>query len=529
MPLAEQLIYTRLEARYSNFGRSGFQVFGQSESLSKPVVTFICERIDSFRGSDPKDTRYQMFRLPDETFAFARTTPTQSDAEINDASGRGGIFISQVLVLTIEAFNSLGRNPLAALVKTNPILNPQDLILRYSENAENLPTIDVMPSHLPLTKKHNWTSESALTLIQSLVNAASGSDSEPEAKVILSGSSTEMLETLDLAFQLAPKNLLSKLTFDTHCHTESRSSTSFLIHGIHAKHSLGLSPVRIDAREKLVSSSPTITETPGIDYFNWLLFALHSYDIHSVIEQTKDATGFFSEPTSQIDVSSDVWPPGLILDVYSANRPEIDKALARTGELLLSKSNTASLLRVLNGTLDKPTLLDSAIKERFDAEAGSAIAIWVADSPGHLTKAEIRKLRKWAEKHHAWDLAFVVNTLASDKPKLRVGVLESMDQHEFLQLVDNWGDRLPASHFICDKHWDKLLASPNHPEFSSSDVVSLFEASINNQTQSLNLLDTEIHKLDTRDLKKTRKIARKARNLPITLLNKLENLRLNQK
>lgn len=112
---ADELFFSRVEARYSPQNRAGYQVVYHTSGISAGDVEAIEARVQCFSSGDIDD-RMQFFSTPEGRYVIAVSRGlAEIDREITDRNGRSGAFVTHAYVLTPEAFARINNDPFVLL------------------------------------------------------------------------------------------------------------------------------------------------------------------------------------------------------------------------------------------------------------------------------------------------------------------------------------------------------------------------------------------------------------------------------
>lgn len=110
--IAEQLLFSRVEAEYSPKSRSGYQIVFKSDRIPEEVATEIEKRVQCFRGADATNgQRLQYFTVSDWIVLALSCHLSEIDTTITDRNGRTGAFIAHCLVVDQAEFAKIDNDP----------------------------------------------------------------------------------------------------------------------------------------------------------------------------------------------------------------------------------------------------------------------------------------------------------------------------------------------------------------------------------------------------------------------------------
>jgi hypothetical protein len=209
-----QLIFSRVEEKYSPQRYSGFQTVFKNRNLSNSEVEIIEERVKCFKPISQEVTRYQFFSLPSGRLVLGHSKIIDSDPIIIDKERREGMFLAHCLVLESKEFTKINNDPFR-LFDTFPFLTTArelgDQFIRVEEIEQNI-EIEINPSHLPLRGRLWWHEADKLYIY------AKSAESFPSKSngIGLVGNNSQVNELVSAFIHFTLPSIRLKCSFDTY-------------------------------------------------------------------------------------------------------------------------------------------------------------------------------------------------------------------------------------------------------------------------------------------------------------------------
>jgi hypothetical protein len=225
---ADELFFSRIEAKYSPQSRAGYQVVYRTSGINDADSDTIEDRVQCFSGSEV-DKRYQFFHLPSGNVAISVSQVLMEiNREITDRNGRGGAFITHCYVLDRDAFARVGNDPFLLLEEelvqpTEPEresvfeLSVENMVAIQRRNrgptqlaiAQLRPQPELLPEYMA-----GWSEDQFVELLK-LVDQAEALTAQGNSLTMRSDDPMRLRNVLSLLIHTAPPELRFHCTFDT--------------------------------------------------------------------------------------------------------------------------------------------------------------------------------------------------------------------------------------------------------------------------------------------------------------------------
>lgn len=140
---ARQLIYSRVEAKYSPVGKGGFQTVYASKELSRQSVETIEGYVRVFDVSDPAIRRRQFFAIDPNQIVVTQTLGLTGSREILDSTGGGGVFLAHCLVFSRNEFSQIESNPFWVFDHFTFLSDPEEMVKNYHQASGKEPLVSI--------------------------------------------------------------------------------------------------------------------------------------------------------------------------------------------------------------------------------------------------------------------------------------------------------------------------------------------------------------------------------------------------
>lgn len=337
--IAKQLLYTRVEEKFSPSKFSGYQVYYSSPDLNHQEIEDIVIRINNFQPNLNNVVRLQCFFINSNNHVvLTRTSIIDSHPEIIDKSKRPGVLIAHCLIFSMEDYKALRCNPFIVFENFQFTTSASELIESYNQGEQK----EVPAKFDTVDNVNAITSSKWVEYIIPLVYMASPKFISQNGTLQIYGAQSDINEAVKAIFEFIPLEYRQKLTFDTYAAQEVQSlPNKYWMVGFHERKT-GYS-ITLDASKKIFNTTP---ESYTDLYSTWLVKVINNEKI--AIPQISDAQNLadFIYKKEKIDKKS--VGDATLTSFYDANRNYFETELCT----ILEKSVNKSFARKLGA---KPT------------------------------------------------------------------------------------------------------------------------------------------------------------------------------
>jgi hypothetical protein len=272
--IAEQLLFTRVEAEFSPRRVNGFQTVWASPGLATEAVRQIEKHVQCWQPFSG-GRRLQFFILSGGHVALARSEPVVGDPAIVGRR-QSGLFGTHCLVLEREAFARVDNNPFAVFDSGLPVTPVERMISELGTITSSMPYREIQIGK-PRKAAAPWASGEAMKLFDFATEAATLR--RQRQIVLVDGSPAEVEDTLRLVFELLPRRKRLACTFTSSLAFCPIDRDAFWAVGGPIESS-ETTMVRVDAasRHVVASGATALSDTTGAKlgdlYGSWLRRAL---------------------------------------------------------------------------------------------------------------------------------------------------------------------------------------------------------------------------------------------------------------
>jgi hypothetical protein len=443
--IAEELFFSRIEARYSTQNRSGYQVVYHTSGISNDDVERIEERLQCFNGSDV-DRRLQFFHLPSGKFAFTVSEALyEIDREITDRNGRSGAFVGHCYVISAEDFARINNNPFIILEDDPNIVRVEGRDGVFETTAQGMVDIKeqnrgavamgITPNAyepLSATAMEKWTVEKFQQLVTLAMNASAYVD-EKYAVSMKSDNSFSLRDLLAILFHTIPKEQRVHCTFDTFVDgCLSRPGIVWLLGGATRISNARMTQIDIDIAEidNIIDIGGVESADPKVQAFSmWLNASLKSFSITDILKMVPGIHLIIDAFSNQSPIEEA--SRQTISSYLSVNQAMVDQQVDAVIEKYIADSNTAKQLaqQIRMGPGQDPMfIMNVAATNQMDPSIlAKTIFAWIQRSQIDINWHTITVF----SKEHKQGMLYVLAVLLANQDK----GLDNADKSKFLQLA----------------------------------------------------------------------------------------------
>ncbi len=515
--IADQLIYTRVEADYSPIGKSGFQTVYHS-GLSQVVVDAIEQRVRCFDPYKEQAVRLQFFTACQNKVVLTRTISIPTDPVIVDRSYRPGAFLVHCLVLDVYDFREkLQNDPFVLFNSFDFIDSATQMVERFGELPAFIPNV---PWEYPKEGRNIFSIDAidAISLVLYLLSFDSGKNTA--LPVLLPVGSGEEIELLKLVFKLLPSDKRLDCLFDTqinHCSIQ----TDWYKVVCESPDSSG-STVKHIKQSQIAAKKYSAHELKSI-YAEWLSYI---NDSNKQKQQKVSKLIQKAESIQQVDITLrkggvcdlEALSQQAIREIRDARYALIKEILADRVSAALNKNLSRLIMPYILKTNSVKQLINVSITQTIDDSSfHTAIVKFLNDQDTELANEDWLAIKNFSEKTNNMYLLFLASTLSRRVDKRsRDKALKLMSKSEYRQLLkDKLGNPISPVHFVEESRLPILLHKDIINSMTDSDIIELIAQLIHIKAEAHTLtFITRIEEFDLESIQKLEKITRRRKNIP---------------
>lgn len=538
---AEQLVFTRLQPRYSPTRRTGYQSVYASPGLSQVEVKELEDRIKCF-GIDRNDTdlcRLQFFHLPGKKIVLTCSQPI-SHPEIIDK--RSGAFVAHCLIIPERDFLKVHNNPFNIFDCYNGFVSEaDDLLTRFVNPAEIEPVCQI-PITIERPPETDWP-QTQLPLLRRLGLEAKSLTDQGKS-VWFHGHPDDVADSLRLVFQLLEdvtsgnRKIRLNCTFSTHVDECRVPQGSFWALGGRQRQTQRMARVDTEKQTVLADNFQDDSDKDSSRYLVWLNWAINAHDANKVVRhagtiQALDQAFLESKSVSDIELSQSAachefhtLNPDLAADrIQTFLEEHLPRRLAdHIADFVVDCHDSTGLMKIAT----------NPASELGPRKIVNYAARWIRgeSSSGQLTlsRREWLALCDLAVQTENWLLMFWSDCLANPGPvrysrrRARFQALENMNHSTFEKALRLLQNPIHYSSFICPRHLGSLLEHLDFETIRDKEMVSLLEAAVDADVEFTNGdgFTRRVIRMKPRFGKKIRRIITRPRQPDPALLDALD-------
>ncbi len=463
-----QLIYARVEAKYSPRNKSGYQTVYHSPSISSAEVRAIEKRIQCFDTSDDVP-RYQFFILETGKIVLTDSATVDTDPEavleIIDRQGRPGTFITHCLVFTPAEFAKVGNNPFPIFGTFGFCADPREMVNLLNQPEEHKAIVEIGARN----QRVNWSSNTPQNDADKLLALAR----QTSQAILIYGSESEIFELLSNIFAVAEPSARLKCSFDTHIEKCIPKPGTYWAVGASTRQR-GTYSVEINADEGNlgnVLAAPSLE--PDDTYGKWIGGVVQKNDIDLLqnVDTGQDLANAFQEQREPRESLYNKKAYGVFFEM---NRDIVRNRIAETiamvptsqafgiamSEYLLQTSDVKDLICIAAPKHIVPDFLNRVMTQWFQTQAPNFVF------RGMKKKTDWYNLYRYASDQQQYVLAFWLAAYLEDS-KLCQDTLPQMSDEMYTRALEMLLRPFVPSHFISPRHthMDALMQTLE-PDFS---------------------------------------------------------------
>lgn len=473
------LIFTRLEAEFSPYRRSGFQTAYKSQTVSDNLARDIETRIQCFTSPDGRG-RLQFFVVGD--FAIvSKTNLIESNLSVIDRSGRGGVFLAHAVIIALPEFKALNNNPFALLDSFTPITDASSLVNIMQGNNELPHRLEVIQS------APHETQQLPFAEIFKLVNSIPQNNKDDRA--VMYGSAKGIEDTLRLVLSLLAPPQRIFCSFDTcldRCNLPKE--ISYWAKGYSQKPSGSFSTV-VDLENNRIN---LLNENKEKNlYTTWLEKAALKDDLSEVIKGVDDAF----EITNALE-NSQALPNHRSIDhkvaneVFRVHQNLVTKKLIYTFEKWLPHDLAADFTDFLTSLFRYPEFLMPALSVAASGKISPNLLSgwvmkWFVEKPKEISTGSLKQLKTVAREGENYRLLFHLSTaFSSQDNKARDEALQLMATADFQEELDYLLKPIEVEHFVHERFIQVLINTLKHHNVNHNQAIKLMARMIDLHLES---------------------------------------------
>lgn len=512
--LVNQLLYTRVEARYSPQGVAGFQTVYHS-GLGAQTIREIERRIRCFRSDEYDSERLQFFYTSQRLVVLSKTRLIDSDPIIVDKSQRSGIFLTHCLILTPQSYHIHLDNDPFLLFDSFPFLsNARTMIETFSSTTGEIAPAEVTTKFDKQFRFDHIILREAMVLVSRFLEVGRGEDDDIDT-FILRGSPAELTQKLRIVFELLPIAERAKCTFDTFGDSCNQKQGSFFIVG-----SQRLSEKAYNVRKtypRMTAKKPDSDDS--FAYKAWIDNVITRFDsIQTPIDLLIDLAlnirelVYSSQEPYQVD-------PGALRVLWQIYDDQQILETIHVGLQARLGDNLSNLLtKHIYDKLDSRLLAYVVVKRDFDVpEIAEIIFRWIGHTPRYISEYDWERLRSYARQTGNCRLLFVSATFSNAvHDQDRYHALRSMSKDDYLLLMRMYlCAPIDPVDFVGNEYTGSLARKNRIDLMSDEEMTELIERLIQvGDVKHLARFNYRIRALDSSNLRKLAKLIKRKENIP---------------
>jgi hypothetical protein len=520
-----QLIFTRVEERYSPKRKSGFQVVYHSKGLSNEEVEALQLRVRCYQPRKEPQARFQFFRLPTGNFALAYSAPIESHAEINDVYKAPGMYLAHCLVFTPQEFARAGNNPFKIFDAYRFVKMAVTMVDEFNQADFQEPAcrVEVDPwSPGALRGGESWwpCSPQWVSLVESAQTTLAKSNS-----LLLYGEEAGIHAALRAIFELAPLEARTACSFDTHIDGCSVKTGQYWAAGTASRQDQPFIPIDVSGYQV---SGFKPDHAKGSLYQDWLRWATqadqpqrwkHLPTIHELCESFADQRWPVLESCA----------PEACDTFYGIHKQQV---LQTVDQVMIDATNNQLGPQLLNHGLNRDIpskhLLAFAAAQSIPARYLTDLArSWlqkIAPEFSEFGRGDWKKLQELAIEAPDDILLFWAAVLGRSR-KQHQDVLEKISADDYSKSLDMLNRGIEPVDFVTPRHIQTLMLKVQQLQFELNDdqFIDLILAVVEiDMTAHLERISRRVLQMDARGLKKLENHLKKVGSIPQSFRQAME-------
>ena len=518
---AKQLIYTRVETKYSPVRKSEFQTYYASLGLSPSMIKEIEDSVRVFDVSKTGNQGKKFFCLKDGQVVVAHSQSIATDHDINDSAGRPGVFIVHCLIFSRQDFLRIENNPFYVFDSFPFLANPAEMVSNYNQKEGREVSVSIRcEQQQPMTVTPAWIQKAAaLDDIKTYVLT----DTKQEAVLVYGGE-----DDIDAFF----RSLLAL------CHPSERLHCWFETHGVQLASTavkfkwVGLPTdsskygIKIDASRRSISGSFSPT---GNNFYHQWLKTLEQYPERIAHLGTFQELGYAYENVSWPETSKikmegceqfvQLFPDVVKTGIWEAFSKQVSDVFANsfTDYYIEKHKNLAHLACI--------AVSRTIAYKYFVFEARS----WLAEkiNRSEWNKKDIREMYKLFKKSNDNVLGFGISWLQR-KPQKGELYLEKMSDQDYRFAIQLINRPIPIIEFIHPKFQNVLaeVLGPMVMQIKEDEFCDLVEGCLDLEMGLLlDVISPRLTTLGNQELSQVEKLLKKCDLQVPAFRQKLSNRR----
>lgn len=520
-----QLIYSRVEAKYSPKGKTGFQTVYQ-HGLSPDVIDSIEERIRCFDTSAYNAKRIQFFPLDNKKFFISHTIPIKTHTEIIDRSGRPGAFLSHCIVLNVDEFEQFLQNDPFLLIDNFTFVKNADEMLRQICDKDSLLRQRTLSFPEAPQQKYRHPISNAISIALYFMTSA---EHAPVFVCIDDPHNTEMIRLL---FRILPIDLRVQIPFDTFINRCSIEPTWYKLVCAN-RDSLIDYPNYIDA-ESLFNKRYDTYEMTSI-YQGWLSYInqpeeLKQKQMRYFLLQMESIQHMDTELRLMGKLNLSYLSRSSLDDIASIRHKFIERALwQRLTEIFNSKLTNLIIHYVLKNASRAQLITISVAPSTTEIDVEKALSKCVDDNYSVLHQDDWDQIKTFARAETNHYLLFLSATFG-DKLDKRAHdeSLNGLEKEQFQRLLKTrFRNPITPASFVQKTYLSLLLRKSRIDSMTDEEIISLIARLVKvGSTDPLVKFITRIEQFDLESIIKLDKVLRRQKNLPAKVSQAIDDCKL---
>lgn len=518
---ARQLIYSRVEAKYSPVGKGGFQTVYASKELSRQSVEAIEGYVRVFDVSDPTICRRQFFAIDPNQIVVTQTLSLTGSHEILDSTGGGGVFLAHCLVFSRNEFSQIGSDPFWVFDHYSFLSDPEEMVNNYHQSSgkEPLVSIEVRTDYPECSPECIKIAPKLIALFDLVTKAPQ------DARIQFVGRPNRIEECLRTLILFIHPSKRIQCSFDTHAVRISADAKQIRLVGLPKEKSGFLVTYDIE-RQAIV---PPIASSGDKDLFTqWLSKSNFNPDNLIHLTTFQELNRAFTEKSwPMIDQLSEEGCAEFIRVFPNAINKGVSDALTKT----ISKEFAEVFTHFfISQKKSKVYVTAVATSRKIDlTQMRDEVRLWVLQKAAQSTldKKYLNDLRMIAKTITDQVLWFWVAALTGDTKKTDA-VLEIMSIDDYRQALSMLHQPLSVEHFLHPR-FIKILSQflvESIDKIPEEELFDIIQISIDNELfLILEVISPRILTVDNRLLARIEKMIGKEKFLAPKFMRNMQERR----
>jgi len=512
--IADQLIYTRVEADYSPIRKSGFQTVYHS-GLTREIVDIIEQRVRCFGAAKADSARLQFFPACDNKVVLAHTISIQTHPEIVDRSYRPGAFLSHCLILNAQDFEKkLQNDPFALFDEFDFINSATQMVERFGKSSF---LIQHVAWEYPKQHKNTFSIKPLHAVPLALYLLTADSSETNVLPVLLQVESRKEIELLKLVFQLLPYDRRQDCFFDTQI---NRCLTRSDWYKIICKNSSNSDTEVEHIKFSDIANKQYNTYEIKSIYTGWLSYIngsdeLKQRKLHNLICQAEKIQNVDLNLRRTGVCALDALSKRSIKEIRKVRCKLVEEILDNKISSILNKKLahliTPYILKAKNSQLIRWSITQSI----DDISLHKAIIEFLNDDDTELVDEDWMVIKKFSEKTRNMYLLFHSSTCSKRvDSRSRDKALQLMSQSEYSQLLKKLNNPITPIHFVEESRLPMLLRKNVINLMTNDQIIELIEKFIQIKAEAyITKFVTRIEEFDIESIQSLEKLIRRNKHV----------------